>query len=111
MQKAKKNKRLFLILSASLLGAALLLTLGVILFFVYALYVPAIIFAALSGGGYYAALFLFFEFWDAATAIEIIPILQKHAEGSLKEICAELSYKERTAERLIKKFRKRGYIL
>ena len=106
----QKIKKLYLILLCSLGGAALLFTLGAVLFLVNTLYVFAVIFAVISGALYYAAFFIGFALWDVITAIKLVSIIEKQDTEELSVISENMNWKESATERFIARCKKKGYI-
>ena len=111
MKKAQNKNRLYL--AMTLVGAciALTFTVAAVLLVYKFQYIPAIVFAVLSAYGYYSAPFCFFAFTDTRLIIKIIGILSEDANAGAEDISKKLGLKVSATEKLIKKAKRRGYIV
>ncbi len=110
MEKAKRNKKIYLIVALLSAFFAIVLTALAIVSVFNLKYGLGITLAVLSAIGYFAAVFLFFAFLDVKIIIKIISLAENGKSPPVSEAAILLGWKETPTKAFIAKAIKKGYL-
>ena len=110
MDKARKERRIFLyvfVISAAVAFLALIIAL---IFLLNYLYAAMAVFAVISAAALYVFPFYLFKYIDHSTLIKLIPIVKERGIENISQIADDFGWKAESIERFLKKYKGGGYI-
>lgn len=113
MRRAERDKKRYLFSGILVLVFAIALTVLSYMFLNKSEYAFMILFGVLSAICYYVAVFRFFGYHDAKTAIELIDTLEYmrlRPDSSIADIAEAMDWKKAQTRKFIVKCKKRGYL-